>query len=670
MSAEQPAVAVHPPDAMVGACMRVSADGEIRVAELAEHPFPLLLEGSYFTAATHIFVSSVPDGERVEIRPLSSGAEPRFVVEWPVGSPASLLELHIVDAERERAGISIPAITLAAPGLAPDAASRFSWRAPAEHGLFDIKIINAETRQVVARRWLLASHYPLFWNELEPSADYRAIVRPHDGQRHTGQGLQLWLFSGPDGFAEEAIDISQEFAALRHAVTTGTEVPHTIPNLDRGTDSRASADELCRILYDAFEGKRGIHRKVGAVDFPAIERLAREAAAKVDGSLHLRDALEYLALYGVVARYFRKQFGVLSPRSSLFSIYDLFTTEHAAALLDRLQQSTAYREGSFAASMVEGLVSSAVDRDQAARCFSRARQENRDMWQHLRLDIGASTYLTAREVIARASERQQTHRQVDSFAFLTEIPTWRQGDHMFLCSCDHGHFRIYFPFWLASAEYLKARRISCHFLVNGAADEVASLVETADSLRRQMARLRGDDAVRHADNISFSTALVPPDVADPTCFYAGSRFLFARRIANRYQGPVMVSDIDMIFRYDPRSYLEAIDYDRIGLYSNTTLAMLKPWRRFLAGTFVLPFSERAHGHLTHLEDYLSAGLSLERSWMLDQNAIAYMVEQVIEAGDRELLVAVSRAGQPRRPTTGDEIRKLFEVRQRQLEGSR
>jgi hypothetical protein len=238
---------------------------------------------------------------------------------------------------------------------------------------------------------------------------------------------------------------------------------------------------------------------------------------------------------------------------------------------------------------------------------------------------------------------------------------------MYVCPCDRMFFRIYFPFWLAVADYLKTKRVSFHFLLYSAPDEAAELVETADSLSRRMGSLRGDDPRSYANNISFSAVPIPDDVVDPSGFYVCARFLLARQIGSEYQGPVLMHDMDMFFREDPRPYLEALDPDRITIQlGDPNLATLKPWRRFLGGTLVVPFSQRAHEGLAHLEDYLTAGLPLER-WVTDQNALTYFVERAMEAGEREALIAGLAGpsqGQRPRPTEGERIRKVLEPVQR------
>jgi hypothetical protein len=478
---------------------------------------------------------------------------------------------------------------------------------------------------------------------------------------------------------EVTTELTEASAVLRdmRAVLTSGDPTRTLPasvlSLSSDADTPELARLLCRILYDTLEAPNGIQKRRGALNFNSIEELAQTAGLQ-NGSAHIHDALEYLALYGVVDRFFVEHgFDREVLDRVVFSIYDFFTRDHGEALLERLQCSPDYREDSFSARMLDAHVLSTFDREAAARCFQLARDGNRDMWGHPKLDVGSASYLS-HEYVQRHAAALAGYRShlLGSHWFVTAMPRWAPGNYLYVCPCDRTFFRIYFPLWLNMAEYLRTRGVSLHFLLYADREEAPQLVEEAASLCRALATLRGDRAEGYPGNISFSAVPIPSDIANPVGFYVSGRFLMARRIGTAYEGPVLLHDIDMFFREDPRPYLDALDSERISVQlGSSSLVMLKPWRRFLGGTLVLPFTERAHAGLAPLENYLVAGLPLER-WMTDQNAFAYLVERAIAAGEPETLISVlggPRHGQPVRPTAGELIRPLLEGGQRRDEAS-
>ena len=668
--------ATPPPGARAesaGSRVVISADGQIRVVVSGNDPLPVRLEGTYFTPQSRVFLQGAGSQERVDVTPAEGSSAPAFIIGWPSSIEGELLTLFVRDPMRDEERPLVPAISLQRRSPSAGLASQLSWRAVAGHGPFDLKLISMARKRTALHHVVLGNTWEVPWNRLESGSDYRVVVRELVGPEFRPV-CELWLLSGSDGFPEEVTQLPPQLHALRAALIPGDregEIPAAILELGQSEDGPQIARDLGLMLHDTFDARGGVHGRRFAINFPAIEELGTRAATRVDGSAHVRDTLEYLALYGVVDKYFRKH-GLRDEKfvDRFFSIYDYFSREQAEALLTELRESPAYRPESFAAALVDGLILSTFDRNAAASTFAGARTANPELWDGHVLDRGSASYLSAEYVqqhaLALSRQREQLGRD---FMFLSSMPRWTAGEHMYLCSCDRVYFSAFFPLWLSIAEAVKSRRVSFHFLLNGPPEEIKSLVETAAALRRQLGALRGDRSRRYADNISFSMVAAPADLAERRTFYACSRFLFARRIASEYQGPLVISDIDLFFREDPKRYLDGLDLDRIGLQSRQGFMTLKPWRRFTAGTLMLPFVDRAHDHFENVEHYLLAGIGLERSWTLDQNALAYMVERMIAGGDHDLLVDLSRSV-ARRPTASERIKLLLREEQQRAEAAR
>lgn len=652
-----------------GTRVTISAGGRVRVTDGGGDLFPVVIDGAYLTGRARVDAIGAESGQSVEITPEEPSVSPRFAVVWPTGLNDSLIQLHVRDPEREASDSRLPAITLEGPDFAHAHASELSWPAEREHGLFAVTVLAAPSGEVVHHRLSLAPRCHVPWDLLHDGASYRAVVREHDGREIVRPLTQLWFRAEHELPGAGATRATSPLAALAAALTSGdreADVPAEILTLDTSVDGPELAGELSRLLYDVFDRRGGVHKRANALNFSDLERLATKANGDDNVSRHVRDFLAYLSLYGVVDLYFRRhRFWDRRYTDQYFSLPDFFTPAHAEELLSLLHRSPAYAGGTFSASMLDALVTSTFDRDAAVPMLERARGANADMWNSLWIDVGASTYLSREYVDAqRATLKSAAERLATSFTLLTDMPEWSPGDYMFLCSCDRFYFRVYFPVWLQMAEYLKARRVSFHFLLNAPPDDAAHAVEAAGALRHEMGAFRGFDADAYGDNISFSTAPVPDDIADIRTFYATSRFLYARRIAEEYGGPLIISDTDMFFREDPKRFLEAIDFDHIGLSPRRGLDALKPWKRFIANVLVLPYSDRAHEQFRDLEDYVLAGLGLERTWMLDQNAIAYLAERARAVGAAALLSDVHRLGQP---TAAETIKGLMQDQQRRVE---
>lgn len=655
----------------MGTHLSVDSDGRVEVSRSDGGDYPLVLSGGFLRAASAIYLEDAR-GARTELPPPAPDGS--VEISWPGADPEPPLMLHIRGDEHAWPGGPLPAITLRNPDSARDDSPELRWEAPPIHALFDVTLLRSPDNEFVDRTVTISPAWQIPWSRLDPRGSYRVIVRGHDGRKAVEPLVQMIV--EPQGRRVEYRKVRARTAVpgpvqeLREALTSGERdapVPESILTVSTDADDPELAGELCRLLYDVFDRPAGIHKRGQAINFGALEDLAARALADDRVSRHVQEILSYLSLYGVIDRYFHSHgFWDRAYVEGFYSNYELFTAEHAEHLLPELRASPAYRAGSFSTSMVEGIVLSAFDRSAAARGFAQARVASPDLWDQLWVDTGASTYLSGEEVQASAASIDEQRAQLsDSLSILTPMPSWRDGDWMFMCSCDRFYFRVYFPLWLAVAEYLKARQASFHFLLNGPGEEVAEAVALADDLRRQMGLLRGFEADRYADNISFSSVAVPGNVPEVRTFYACSRFLLARRIAREYEGPLVICDTDAFFREDPRRWLEGIEVDKIGLAPRRGLHALKAWRRFVANALFLPFSERAHTLWRSVEDYVLAGLTLDRTWMLDQNALAYLYERGLAGGEQDLFSDVDRGA--RRPMVAHTIKGLLQDEQRRGE---
>ncbi|MBV9861260.1 MAG: hypothetical protein JO267_03840, partial [Alphaproteobacteria bacterium] len=279
-------------------------------------------------------------------------------------------------------------------------------------------------------------------------------------------------------------------------------------------------------------------------------------------------------------------------------------------------------------------------------------------------DEGLATYF-AKAALAAAAPRLAARRDqvLGSWRRLSPLPEpgQRRPDELaFLYSCDANFFRIYFPYWLSVAEYLKPSGFHFHFLLNGQETEILELLSDAEALRQRLGRFRDCDPDIYADNISYSFAPLPEFCAKPVTYFACARYLFARTVSQAFGGRLIIQDIDLVFRDNPRSYFETFAQDKFAIWCSAGLYGLDPWRRFIAITFPVPCSEQAHECLADLEDYILAGLEKAGSWYLDQNALLYFFERMVARGRADMMENLARRP---RPTFQERINSIFEYEQ-------
>jgi glycosyltransferase involved in cell wall biosynthesis len=450
---------------------------------------------------------------------------------------------------------------------------------------------------------------------------------------------------------------------LFDALTAGeAEAPEEI--LDLTTKDDADPVHLRHLTRFVFRAWAHLSRTPERADGKMLQALARRSASREGVSQHVRTALDYLSLWVEVTRYFEPLRGV--GHRVIFAGDD-----HLVAIREKIEERGAELSTTYGRLMFEGMLMSIRDRSAAAELFRAARAEDPDFANAQRLDDFAATYFTAEEIGARHVELAERRTCVlESFEPLAEQVPGGKDDTLLLFSCDPTFLVIYFPYWASIAEYLKEDGVSMHFVVTGDTREGAGAIERALTLGNALSDLRRSDSFGLADSLSFSTVAVPGWVENPKTFYACARYLLARDVAKRFNGRVLVLDVDMVMRANPVDFLrrhgDALDACLPVVMSKAGMSSLIPARRYGAATFPVPRGELGDRAMRHIEDYMCAGLSCPISWTLDQNALNYAADRtVVEYGPDALL----NIADSHRPFAQEPIRRLYETGQRRRERS-
>lgn len=270
----------------------------------------------------------------------------------------------------------------------------------------------------------------------------------------------------------------------------------------------------------------------------------------------------------------------------------------------------------LAYSLIEGKLLSFMDRSAASESFKRATQlDKKNLIDYFYVDMGAYTYFSSYDEsvqpliseIQRSIVPIQVTEPSSSFAVLVSV--------------DPHFFRIY-----ASQLYLFAQQLpdlDFIFLLCGEDDEVEKAITDGESFLKSLVRLNQSGTPR---NIQYLHAPVPKVVGLAQTFYACARFFAAEKVLNRYDR-VYLMDADLVADDNPGAYFERIKRVTFGTATNRDVARLSPWRRILAGNVALKSDGGVDEVLPDLLGYMAHGLSMDNSWMLDQNALAFAVER-------------------------------------------
>lgn len=164
-----------------------------------------------------------------------------------------------------------------------------------------------------------------------------------------------------------------------------------------------------------------------------------------------------------------------------------------------------------------------------------------------------------------------------------------------------------------------------HFALVGEETECRDFAEELNSLWRSSAEMKrqGPDG-----KLSISFTTLPEDLPQPMSFLASARFYFVKKCLLKFPKGLWVHDVDLYPENDFRPSLKRIPRGTdIGVSVSNFLAGVVPWKRVLAGNLLAYPTIRAKEFFEHAVNYLDFWLTEDGSWMVDQNALAYALEQ-------------------------------------------
>lgn len=327
----------------------------------------------------------------------------------------------------------------------------------------------------------------------------------------------------------------------------------------------------------------------------------------------------------------------------------------SGVMLDVIEEVAKDYPDARSLNILRGGVASLSDRDAARRYYAEATRLGEDGMATSIYDLGAHTYFSHDEVVAKRSPQLVEAASANVASALAERPSSHDPKVNLLWSVDVGFLEIYGPYWFGLAPYLMRQGMGFVFAVVGEPERVAAVVDESRALIEHLARFhRLPDPSSYARAFTFVQVDLPPGVGQAKTFYACARMLVAERLLDVSDRPVLMLDADFTAHDPVDAYVRQLEGADVGISTIRGLGHLWPWRRTIANVLWLKPGPSSRKLLTHASDYISAGLEMTPSWTLDQNALSYAVEMM---GDTPMLNVQGL----RRPFAQDKIRGIFEA---------
>ena len=419
------------------------------------------------------------------------------------------------------------------------------------------------------------------------------------------------------GRYHKVLDVQRVFAALeRRALGEAPGVSVSDLHVAWGINPDRFHTALRRVLYDTLDGhlKKPVAHGLDAM----VEYFS--------GSQHLflgDEYFEYFFSYLCSMRFAFEE-GLLSL------IYEpkLERVRNLASLVAERSSDWADSVGALAArDCVVGQILSLVDREAAADRYSRLRATPAaELISFFQWDSGALTYYRSRDLTP--SSMVDAEAIVDSIEPLRVCPTANLTG--VALSVDPVFYRIYAGWIYFYAQQLPA--VDFNIFLCAEAGEADALIEDGDRFAQALGRLNLQGAPA---NVNIYRMPTPGYVKQRSTFYACARFFAANTLLDRYPN-VYLMDADLYLEDDPSGFFAQLTNVAFAAPRTRTAIAVAPWRRYMAGNIAMNRSLLVGSVLKDLQSYMAHGLRHDGTWMLDQNALAFAIENDQGSSYREL----------------------------------
>ena len=384
----------------------------------------------------------------------------------------------------------------------------------------------------------------------------------------------------------------------------------------------------------------------GKVHWDALTPLVEVVRPNPQDSGLARDMIAYLAGIRAINRYMSAEM----TRGS-----ETFFRPHVPALRDVVGRVDRWLPGTRALKILKAGLVSLDDRSAARSLYAEALEEGWNGMASSIFDLGAHTYLSGPEVWSRRRNPEEAlPSEAVRQALARRRPPYDRAWINLVWSVDPGFLRIYGPMWFNIAPYLLNEGIGMIMVVAGPQGPRGLAIDEARDLIARSARFRNlPDADAYADAVTFVEVEVPSWVGETKTYYASARYLAALPILEATGKPILIADVDQTLRDPLGPFLKKLKDADVAIPRSRGLALLWPWRRNMAGTGYFAPTNASLGVLKRIRDYITAGLAEDPSWTLDQNALAFALEEASGVNVLDLYDTP-------RPLHQDNVRTIFE----------
>lgn len=168
-----------------------------------------------------------------------------------------------------------------------------------------------------------------------------------------------------------------------------------------------------------------------------------------------------------------------------------------------------------------------------------------------------------------------------------------------------------------------------HLHIIGTQEEASTTARKFFNFLNTTFTIRGVEISEISFEVSWSEC--PAEITKPVAYYASARYIIASEVMKRHDSPVWIQDVDLFPTGDIRKNIEQFNENDVTLFKSRFLDGLLPWVKYLAGCVYINNNPNGKFFLSRTTEYLQHFLISDENWMIDQNALAFAVEEADES---------------------------------------
>lgn len=284
------------------------------------------------------------------------------------------------------------------------------------------------------------------------------------------------------------------------------------------------------------------------------------------------------------------------------------------------------------------------NRELAVEFFNKAVEYNNNLEKDFNVGQGASTFNLLSNVSGTFENEINFSQEY--------TPDDRKS---LLFSVDSRYLRLYGPSIFLNIMALQNYHFHFH-VVGYEIDELIDVIQESEVLFKDLIKYSKKNS--NTKGPTFSYEIIPERIESYKTYSACARFINASYFMEYFDSDLLILDADMFLTDTLVSFFKQVEKADVAIAFSRGTTPVVPWRRVMAGNIYLKNNNKAKQFIDLAKEYILENLHHKNSWTLDQNALSFAYDKVMESDTSTSFINMYNI---KRPMSHPAIRKYIEL---------